>query len=502
MTITSSVDRNDYIGNGATAIYPYGFKIFAETDLLVTKRDTANAETTLAINTDYTVSGVGVKSGGNVTLTAGSLPASYSLTIRRVRPLTQETDIRNQGDFYPEIHEDVFDGLVMIDQQQQEEIDRSLKIPETVTGISINLPVPEALKMFRWNSNGTALENVTPADISSSVTAVDGSLTLTGGSLKVTRPIRAGIAGGTVDALTATFSPPITALTDNNLVVVVEATGANTSTTPTFAPDGLAAKAIVRTFGGTNIPLALGDITGADAKLLLAIDTTLDKWVLLNPALMPQMTTTQRNAVTPVAGMLFYNTTTSRHQWYVGGSWYDIVDTNSTDVLVNKTLTNPKILTTGAILNGAGVKYLEFVESATPVNYMRLENTNTGAGPKFSAQGTDANIDVVVEPKGTGVFKPGRIFGAHDLTKVKDTVYLAATDLIVTAYVAANDTDGIEALTDSANPPTTIRSKDRCSGTAGQAADVFMVVRKGDYWKVAHTTPVSGTVSVSATPIG
>lgn len=132
MTISSTTNRNDYIGNGATSVYSYSFKIFAESDLLVTKRTTADVETTLVLTTDYTVTGEGETAGGTITLTAGNLPSGYALTIRRVRDLTQETDIRNQGDFYPEGHEDAFDHFIMIDQQQQDEIDRSAKFPETV----------------------------------------------------------------------------------------------------------------------------------------------------------------------------------------------------------------------------------------------------------------------------------------------------------------------------------------------------------------------------------
>lgn len=215
-----------------------------------------------------------------------------------------------------------------------------------------------------------------------------------------------------------------------------------------------------------------------------------------------KLSTTQRDTFTAVNGWLLYNSTSGRHQVRRGGAYLDVVDTDSTDILTNKTLTLPKILTTGAIVDGGGDKYLEFVETATPVNYLRVEQSNTGAGPKISAQGTDANIDLQLEAKGTGLVKLGKIVGALDTAKVKDTSYLAATDLIVTAYVTSDNTDGIEALTDSANPPTTIIAKDRCSGTAGQAASVFMVVRKGDYWKVAHVTPVSGTVVVRANSIG
>ena len=52
-------------------------------------------------------------------------------------------------------------------------------------------------------------------------------------------------ATGTVDVITATFSPAIT-LADKTLCAII-ASGANTSTTPTFNPNGLGAKTITKT---------------------------------------------------------------------------------------------------------------------------------------------------------------------------------------------------------------------------------------------------------------
>jgi len=127
MTIPSTVSRMDYVGNGVTTIYPYTFKIVDQTHLSVVK-SVLGVETTLVLTTDYAVSGVGAQSGGNVTLTA-ALASGALLIIRRVVPLLQPTDIKNQGAFYPEIHEDEFDSIVMMVQQQQEELDRAVKVP-------------------------------------------------------------------------------------------------------------------------------------------------------------------------------------------------------------------------------------------------------------------------------------------------------------------------------------------------------------------------------------
>jgi hypothetical protein len=159
MTVASAVSRVDYVGNGATSVYPYTFKIFASSDLRVTRQVIATGvETLLVLTTDYSVSGVGAESGGNVTLVAGNLPSTQKITIRRVRPLTQGTDIRNQGDFLPETHEDEFDRGVMLDQQLQDQIGRCLKLQETEVGADALTKIPiasvRADKFFKWDSSG------------------------------------------------------------------------------------------------------------------------------------------------------------------------------------------------------------------------------------------------------------------------------------------------------------------------------------------------------------
>lgn len=87
-------------------------------------------------------------------------------------------------------------------------------------------------------------------------------------------------ASGTSDAITASFTPAITALA-NGMTLFVRAAAANTTATPTFAPDGLPAKTIVK---GNNLALVAGDIAGAGHWLEMNYDATLDKWVLQNPA--------------------------------------------------------------------------------------------------------------------------------------------------------------------------------------------------------------------------
>ena len=109
--------------------------------------------------------------------------------------------------------------------------------------------------------------------------------------LEITR-IAFATGAGTVDAITADFDPSITAW-DQTMLMMVEATGANTSTTPTLTPDALTGKTIVK---GANQALEAGDIPGASFLMLLRYDTSLDKVQLLNPA---KGVVTTLSAVTP-----------------------------------------------------------------------------------------------------------------------------------------------------------------------------------------------------------
>ena len=93
---------------------------------------------------------------------------------------------------------------------------------------------------------------------------------------------RANTAGGTSDAITATFSRAPAAWVPG-VPYYVGAAVSNTTTTPTYTPNSgvLAAKTIVK---GNNIPLAIADIAGAGHELMLIYSSVLDKVVLMNPA--------------------------------------------------------------------------------------------------------------------------------------------------------------------------------------------------------------------------
>ena len=138
MTISSTVRKSGpYPGTASADTFPFSFKVFETEDVVVIKlEDSTSIETTLALTTDYTVTlnqDQNNNPGGNITLVAGNLPVGFSITITSdVQPL-QGTDLTNQGGFYPEVINDALDKAVILAQQQQSDLERSIKFSITNT---------------------------------------------------------------------------------------------------------------------------------------------------------------------------------------------------------------------------------------------------------------------------------------------------------------------------------------------------------------------------------
>ncbi|MEM5523819.1 glycosyl hydrolase family 28-related protein [Enterobacter hormaechei] len=131
MTVSTVVDHNDYTGNGVTTSFPYTFRIFKKTDLSVSVIDLSENITVLVLDTDYTVTNAGGYNGGNVVLTT-PLATGWKISIARDLEPTQETDLRNQGKFFAEVHEDAFDKLTMLIQQVGSMFRLALRKPSSI----------------------------------------------------------------------------------------------------------------------------------------------------------------------------------------------------------------------------------------------------------------------------------------------------------------------------------------------------------------------------------
>ena len=81
------------------------------------------------------------------------------------------------------------------------------------------------------------------------------------------------------------------------------------------------------------------------------------------------------------------------------------VTLTGTQTLTNKTLTSPKIGT--SILDTNGLELTLITATGSAVNEFTIANAAAGAGPTLSATGDESNVDINVNPKGSGVLKSG-----------------------------------------------------------------------------------------------
>lgn len=163
MTISSTVNRLAYTGNGSTTAFSVSFKFIDPEDLVLYVDDAIQV-----LDTDYTVSG-GAGSTGTVTFSTAPVSAER-ITILRDPAVLQETDYSENDNFPAETHERALDRLTMIAQRNRDLLDRSLTLSDSApVGVSTALPAPAANEVIAWNETGDALTNKTVSALSTAI---------------------------------------------------------------------------------------------------------------------------------------------------------------------------------------------------------------------------------------------------------------------------------------------------------------------------------------------
>ena len=158
MTISTTIVKNSYSGDGSTSTFSYTFKVLAEADLTVIIRDSLGTETTKTLTTHYTITGVGDANGGSITFTAGNIPsATDTVVLIRDTAQIQSIDYIANDPFPAETHEEGLDRSVILAQELQEEVNRSIKISRTNTMANTEFtvgPSDRAGKILGFDSAG------------------------------------------------------------------------------------------------------------------------------------------------------------------------------------------------------------------------------------------------------------------------------------------------------------------------------------------------------------
>lgn len=141
MAIEDIASKVTYNTDGIQTTFSFTFPYQNDSDIQAILLDSDGDETTFSEGTDYSVSSTDTYSGGDVTFKIA--PAIGVLTIRRVLPLSQDSTFRPVSGFPEDVITRSFDKAAMIDQQQQEVLDRCITLKETsnVTGVQMDNPV-------------------------------------------------------------------------------------------------------------------------------------------------------------------------------------------------------------------------------------------------------------------------------------------------------------------------------------------------------------------------
>lgn len=201
-----------YIGNTVAVAFPFGFKIFATTDIVATLTlISSGANTTLTLNSDYTVTmnaDQNANPGGTVNYNPLGVPmdALHQLTITSNVPMTQGLSLTIGGGFSPANISDALDRGVILTQQLALTVGRGLTVAITETAPG---PLPTAAARaggflaFDLSGNPIVATGVTGAPVSVAMTPVvaaatlPAALALLGGATTTRQVIAgAGLSGG------------------------------------------------------------------------------------------------------------------------------------------------------------------------------------------------------------------------------------------------------------------------------------------------------------------
>tara|TARA_Y100000996_G_scaffold383057_1_gene338736 strand:+ start:831 stop:4310 length:3480 start_codon:yes stop_codon:yes gene_type:complete len=434
MTINSTTRKtNPFVGNGSAHTFPFTFKVFTDADIVVKKLEASTSiETTLTLglNNDYIVTlnaDQNSNPGGSVTLKSGgnnqTLASGFSLVITSDVDALQGTDLTNQGGFFPEVINDALDKAIIIHQQQQTELDRSIRFSLTNTIGSLEITenaaarankvlgfdnsgefnVVQELGVYRGDWAAGRSYNVRDfvKDTSTNNIFICVSAHTSSGSQPLTTNTNSSAWNLIVDAASATTSATnaassATASANSATAAANSATAAATSATNAASS---ASTATTKATQADTAKTAAQTAQTAAETAKTAAETALDSFDDRYLGAKANNPTVDNDGNALIDGALYFNTTVNRMRVYDLGNttWLEVTITGSD-------LTNTNTVA-GAISNvnavGGNISNVNAVASnASNINAVNsnASNINTVAGAASNintVSGSIANVNTV-----------------------------------------------------------------------------------------------------------
>jgi len=355
MTISTTIIKSSYSGNGSTTAFTYSFKITADTEVqVIVKTNATGAESIRAIgtgSTNYAVTGVGNNSGTVTFVTAPT--AAETVVLRRSTTQTQGMDLIENDPLPANTLETAIDKNLAISQELQEQIDRSLKISRANTMTSTeftNSATDRASKVLAFDSSGEL-------SVTQELGTYQGTSATTTTAAHVLRDL---VKGSTTAQLNNIYiciqaSPIGTALTNTSYwVLIVDAVSAASSATAsaasattattkaTAAASSATAAASSASAASTSATASASSATaGASSASAAATSATaaaasFDAFDDIYLGAKSSEPSTDNDGASLTAGDLFHDTTAGVLKFYSGSSWVS-VSPGISDIILDTT---------------------------------------------------------------------------------------------------------------------------------------------------------------------
>ena len=466
MTINSTTRKTSpLVGNGNTHTYPFAFKVFTDADIVVKKlEDATSTETllTLGLNNDYIVTlnaDQNGNPGGSITLKSGgnnqNLASGFTIVITSAVQSLQGTDLTNQGGFYPEVINDALDKSAILHQQQQDELDRSIKFSLTNTIGSLEITenattrankvlafdnagefsVLQELGTFRgnWSAAQTYVARDLVKDTSTNNIFMCNTAHTSSGSQPLTTNTHSAKWDLIVDAATATTSATNAASSATAAAssATSAASSAATATTQASTATTQASTATTKASEATTAKTAAETAQAAAETAQTAAEAALDSFDDRYLGTKSSDPTLDNDGNALIDGALYFNTNDNVTKVYDLGNttWRLLTPTDANQTKINAV--QAALTNINAVANGL-----------TNVNTVATDITNVNAvannATNINNVANDATDIGAVANKATEIGRLGTSDAVADLAILGTTDVVADMNLLATSANVSN----------------------------------------------------------------
>jgi hypothetical protein len=412
MTVSTTTRKKSYTANGSTTVFAYDFRIFSDSDLKVYVDGTLKT-----LTTDFSVSGAGESSGGNVTF--GSAPAdTLSVVILRELPRTQATDYVDNSALSATSLEDTADKNLMLIQEVDSKAGGGFRFADVVVDAGVTTvdknASDRASKLLSFDSAGDLIATqeigVSRGNWAASTAYAERDIIKDTDNNNIYLCITAHTSSGAVPISTNADVAKWVLLVDAASATTSQTAAASSATSAASSATSAASSATSSASSATSSASSASNASSsasAAASSATAAAASADSFDDLYLGAKSSDPSVDNDGDALTTGDIYFNTSANNLRVWNGSAW-QVAAVSTSGVLTEISEdTSPQLGgmldVNGQALGDGTLELLKFSETGSAVNEFTIANAAAGNGPTLSSTGTESDVDINITPKGTGV---------------------------------------------------------------------------------------------------